>query len=129
MGDEALVRRQVTLFLEDFARSSLEARARALGVPLDALVRQAARYYLAVQGDHRPATRLPRFARERGAAGDPVGLTLELDEADWGGLEVAAVHERVPLARVIEHAAVLFLADMNSGRVAVWIVASDPEDD
>ena len=129
MGDEALVRRQVTLFLEDFALGSLEAHARALGVPLDALVRQAARYYLAVQSDHRPATRLPRFARERGAAGEAVGLTLELDEADWGALEVAAVHERVPLARVIEHAALLFLADIDSGRVAVWIVASALEND
>jgi hypothetical protein len=127
MGDEALVRRQVTLFLEDFARGSLEAHARALGVPLDALVRQAARYYLAVRSDHRPATRLPRFTRERGAAGDAVGLTLELDEADWGGLEVEALHERVPVARIIEHAALLFLADIDSGRVAVWIVESGPE--
>jgi hypothetical protein len=42
---------------------------------------------------------------------------------------VAAVHERVPLARVIEHAAVLFLADIDSGRVAGWIVASGPQYD
>jgi hypothetical protein len=129
MGDEALVRRQVTLFLEDFARGSLEARARALGVPLDAFVRQAARYYLAVRSDDRPATRPPRFARERGAAGDGVGLTLELDEADWGGLEVEALRERVSVARIIEHAALLFLADIDSGRVAVWIVEAGPEND
>jgi hypothetical protein len=129
MSDEALVRRQVTLFLEDFARGSLEAHARALDVPMDALVRQAARYYLAARSGGPPAPRVPRFVRERGAAGDAVGLTLELDEAAWGELEVDAVYERLPVERVIEHAALLFLADIESGRVAVRIVASEAEDD
>ena len=123
MGDEAAIQREVTLTLERFGRTSLETRALALDVPVSALVRQAALYYLAVRGGSRSALSIPRFARERPEVPDHrLDVTLELDEADWSALEVEAVHQRVPLERLIEHAALLFLADVDSGRVAVRIV-------
>ena len=127
MGDEAVVRREVTLTLEEFGRTSLETRGRTLDVPVSALVRQAALYYLAVRGSDRSAIRIPRFARERGkhVGNGRLDVTLELDEADWSALEVEAVHERVELERLIEHAALLFLADLESGRAAVRIAEED----
>ena len=123
MGDEAAVRREVTLTLEQFGRTSLETRALALDVPVGALVRQAVLYYLAVRGGSRSALSIPRFARDRPETPDDrLDVTFELDEADWSALEVEAVHQRVPLERLIEHAALLFLADVDSGRIAVRIV-------
>jgi hypothetical protein len=122
MGGEAVVKREVTLALEEFGRTTLEDRARALAVPVSALVRQATLYYLAVRGSERTALRIPRFAREHGAQNGPLAVSVELEEAEWSALEVEAVHQRVPLERVIEHAALLFLADIDSGRVAVRIV-------
>jgi hypothetical protein len=124
MGDEAVVRREVTLALEQFGRTSLEARASQLDVPVGALVRQAALYYLAIRGSNRSALRIPRFARERSDEGG-FRVEVELDEADWSALEVEAVRQRVPVERLIEHAAMLFLADVDSGRVAVRIVEDD----
>jgi hypothetical protein len=126
MGDQAVVRREVTLSLEDFGRTSLESRARDLDVPVSALVRQAALYYLTVRGSERSALRIPRFARE--PAGDGrLELSIQLDEADWSALEVEAVHQRVPVERLLEHAALMFLADVDSGRVAVRIVEEDTD--
>jgi hypothetical protein len=122
MSHEAVVRREITHALEEFGRISLEDRARALAVPVSALVRQAALYYLAVRGGERTALMIPRFARERDAPDRPLAVTVALEEAEWGALEVEAVHQRVPIERLIEHAALLFLADIDSGRVAVRIV-------
>jgi hypothetical protein len=127
MGDEAVVRREVTLSLEQFGHTALEARAVDFDVPVSALVRQAALYYLAVRGSERTALRIPRFARE--AQGEHrMELEVELDEADWSALEVEAVHQRVPIERLLEHAVLLFLADIDSGRVAARILDDDDED-
>lgn len=125
MGDEAVVRREVTLSLEQFGRTSLETRASDLDVPVGALVRQAALYYLAVRGSNRSALRIPRFARGEPADDGHLDLAVELDEADWSALEVEAVHQRVPIERLLEHAALLFLADVDSGRVAVRILEDE----
>jgi hypothetical protein len=42
---------------------------------------------------------------------------------------VEAVHQRVPVERLIEHAALLFLADVDSGRVAVRILEEGPPEE
>jgi hypothetical protein len=128
MGGEGVGRSEVALVLEEFSRTSLERRARDLGISISTLVRQAALYYLAVRGSERMAIRMPRFARESEPTDEALKVTLELDEADWSALEVEAVHQRVPIERLIAHAATLFLADVDSGRVAVRIL-EDEEDE
>ena len=127
MGGEAQVRRELRLALQEFGRASLERRARELDIPVGALVRQAALYYLAVRGSERSALRVPRFARAPRSP-DGVELALELDQGDWSALEVEAVRQRVPLERLIEHAAMLFLADLDSGRVTMRILEEEEEE-
>ena len=127
MGGKAEVRRELTLSLQQFGRASLERRARQLDIPVSALVRQAVLYYLAVRGSERSALRVPRFARVQQPGTDGVELSLALDHADWSALEVEAVRLRVPLERLIEHAAMLFLADLDSGRVAMRILEEKEE--
>ena len=125
MGDAAVVRRRIRVSLGNFGSGSLEQQARSLDVPASALVQQAALYYLAVLGSERSSIRLPRFAREAPAGGEGVDMIVELEEADWGALEVEAVHQRVDVERLIEHATLLFLADIHSGRVALRMIEGD----
>jgi hypothetical protein len=118
-----VVTRQLTLALDEFGQSSLEDHARALKVPLAAIVSQAALYFLAQRGEERAAMTIPRFARGRPYShGRGLELALELHEEDWSTLEVEAVHQKVPLERLLEHAALLFLADIDAGRVAIRVV-------
>jgi hypothetical protein len=121
------VKHTVTLALGAFGSASLEARARDMGVPAAAIARQAALYYLAERDSERAAVRVPRFARDarENGAGAEQPIELELDEADWAALEVEATHQRLPIERLLEHAVVLFLADIASGRMVMRILEED----
>jgi hypothetical protein len=128
MSNGASVRREMALTIEDFGRTAIRDRARALGVPVDALVSQAVLYYLAQRGGERTATRIPRFTRSDAAPDATLTIELELEESEWSALELASVEERLPVERLVEHIALLFLADIDSGRVAVRIVGEDGEE-
>jgi hypothetical protein len=128
VSEGAVVARVVKLALDPFGREALEDRAATLAVPPEAIVRQAALYYLALRGAERSAFRVPRFLREaEGAA--PMAVSLELHEADWATLEVEAVHQHVSLDVLLKHATLLFLADVDSGRAAMRILDDPDEDD
>jgi hypothetical protein len=118
------VTRNITLALDQFGRASLEDQARALSLPAAGVVRRAAMYFLAERGSGRTALRIPRFARE--AVGtEQVELAVALDEADWLALEEEAAKQRVALERLLVHAMLLLIADLDSGRVAVRILDDD----
>lgn len=124
---EARVRRKLALGLEEFGRTALETHARSLGVPVGALVGQAALYYLAIRASDRAATRIPRFSRGEAQADATFTVELELEESEWSALEVDSVQRRLSIERLVEHIALLFLADVDSGRVALRIAAEDEE--
>jgi hypothetical protein len=115
----ARVRRQIALGIEDFGRTALDDQARTLGVPVGALVSHAVRYYLALRDSERTATRIPRFTRTEEPAEVTMAVELELEESEWSALELASVEERLPIERLVEHVALLFLADVDAGRVKV----------
>jgi hypothetical protein len=117
--------RQLTLALDEFGQTSLEAQADALELPPAGLVRQAALYLLAERGSGRPAVKIPRFAREQSNEAAHVELALELDEADWRALEHEAEEQHVALERLLVHATLLLLADLDSGRIAVRILEDE----
>ena len=48
---------------------------------------------------------------------------MELDDRAWDEAEAEAARQRVPLERLVEHAAMYLMADLDSGDVAARIAA------
>jgi hypothetical protein len=83
----------------------------------DAVIRTAARYYLADRDSGRVAWHVPPFLRR----GDPngAGTDVELDEATTKALEDEVRRQGIAPGRLVEHALLYFLADLDSGRAGL----------
>lgn len=108
---------EIPLTFTRFGWSSLEERASSIGFSVDQCVEQACAYYLSELDRGRAAARLPRFAAEC-PDGTARVLTLELDERSSARLEREAHGQDSSLASLLRHAAFLYLADLDAGRVA-----------
>ena len=106
----------VRLELDDFGRQALDAEVRRRSTR-DAVIRTAARYYLADRGSGRLAWRPPRFARAHDPAEGAI-TDVDLDEDTVEALEDEARRLGVTPHRLAEHALLYFLADLDSGRAA-----------
>jgi hypothetical protein len=106
----------VRLELDDFGKEALEAQVRA-GSSRDAVMRTAARYYLADRGSGRLAWRPPLFVRTGDRRARAV-TDIELDQDTLEALEDVARRQGVAAHRLAEHALLYFLADLDSGRAA-----------
>jgi hypothetical protein len=115
------MRRSLKLALDEFGRATLEGEAARYSVSPGELVGNAVEYFLADRDSGRPALRVPRFARSANAP----ELDVEIDVGDrtWEEAEAEAVRQRVPLERLLEHAAMYLVADLDSGEVAARIAA------
>jgi len=60
------------------------------------------------------AWRVPRFVRPAQPGG--AGTDVELDDATMQALEQEARRQGIPPGRLVEHALLYFLADLDSGR-------------
>ena len=120
------MRRSLELALTDFSRSSLEQAARRQGVSVSTLVARAALYYLVERESDRVAARVPRLSREPPAERRDglLRVTIELRTAAWRDLDRASESEGVSVERLLEHAALLLLADLESGRAAARLLES-----
>jgi hypothetical protein len=118
------VRRSMTLALGGFGRQAIEEQASRYGLPPEKLVSRAVQYYLADRDVKRAARRTPRFRREAEAPGD-LELELDLDAEAWKALREESKRQGVSIERVLEHAAMYLLADLDSGRVAARILEED----
>jgi hypothetical protein len=120
----SLATRRVTLTFDRFARESVEAHAGSLGVPVSAIVSQAALYFLAARGEEHTARKIPRFARGRKTSSIEPGLelSLQLQESDWSALDVEGVRQHASLEGILEHATMVFLADLDAGRAKLRVV-------
>jgi hypothetical protein len=107
----------VRLELDDFGREALEAQVRS-GSSRDAVIRTAARYYLADRESGRVAWRPPRFARRDDYPAGTI-TDVELDQDTMEALETEARRHGIPAPRLAEHALLYFLADLDSGRAAL----------
>jgi hypothetical protein len=110
------VQRMVTLALEEFGASRLEAEAERYSVSPAELGSHAVRYYLSDRDSGRMALRVPQLSQE--PAGKPVlALSIDLDADIWGELEEEAQTQQVSVERLLVHAIVYFLGDLDAGRV------------
>jgi hypothetical protein len=110
------VQRMVTLALEEFGASKLEAEAERYSVSPAELGSHAVRYYLSNRDSGRMALRVPQLSKE--PAGKPVlALSIDLDTDTWRELEEEAQTQQVSVERLLVHAIVYFLGDLDAGRV------------
>jgi hypothetical protein len=113
----------MVLALGGFGSEAIEEHARRYRLSVEAVLGRAAEHYLAEGGSERTSRRLPRFRREPAAAAAPVEIDLEPEV--WHALQEEAERQGVPVERVLEHAALLLVADLDAGRAA----GRSPEDD
>jgi hypothetical protein len=110
------VQRLLTLSLEEFGASTLEAEATRYSVSTAGLAGHAVRYYLSDRDSGRMALRVPRLSQP--ATRQPaLELTLDLEPDSWNELDREAERQEVSVERLLEHAIVYFLADLDAGRV------------
>ena len=112
----------VRLQLDDFGKEALEAQMRGGSSP-DAVIRAAARYYLADRDRGRIAWRVPRFTRLGGS--NVAETEVELDDDTMEALEEEARRQGIPSGRLAEHALLYFVADLDSGRAAPRVANVD----
>jgi hypothetical protein len=118
--------RELTLKLGEFSRAALEAQAHRQGLAVATLLARSAQYYLLERASDRLSARVPSVVDGDAQAehGLPLGVTIELDDGHWHELDSAAAREGISVERLFEHAALLFLADLESGRVAARLLES-----
>jgi hypothetical protein len=114
------MRRSVAVPLEGFARDCAQRCARQHGLSLPDLLALAAGYYLDEATSGRPARMPPRGLR-LAAPRESTEYELELPAAQWAGLESAAREQGMELGALLEHAVLLLVADLDSGRVAARV--------
>ena len=119
------LQRLLLLSLEEFGASALAEQAERYSVTPAQLGRHAVRYYLSERDSGRMALRVPRFTQ--GAARDPaLELKLDLDPDSWRELDEEAQRQKVSVERLLEHAMLYFLADLDAGRVERRMLEDSP---
>ena len=119
------LQRSLTLSLEEFGASTLEGEAERYSVSPAELGRHAVRYYLSDRDSGRMALRVPRLSEDPSRK-PALELRLDLDPHDWLELEEEAERQQVSVERLLEHAIVYFLADLDAGRVERRMLEEDP---
>ena len=119
-----IVTLEIPITFDEFGWSELEGHAGAERLGLDRLVALACGYYESELTAEREATVVPRFGQgtaER-ATRTTRTMVLELGAECLRRLEQEAERQGVALERLLEHAALLYLADLDAGRLAERIV-------
>jgi hypothetical protein len=119
------LKRTIRLALERFGRDTLEDQASHYALSREELVGRAARYFVRHRDSGRAALRVPRFQRERLPSGG-LELELDLDPAVWEALADESRRQGVAIERVLEHAVLYLVADLDSGEVAADIAEHEP---
>jgi sugar phosphate isomerase/epimerase len=129
-GCEIEVKRTLTLTFGHFGWRSLAAEARRERRSLEELLSRAAAYFGSELGTDRGALAVPPHTRQRQAHGSGIelalpGIELALPAAVWRELGEEAARQRVGLGRLLEHAALYYLAAVDSGREAARLTDAD----
>jgi hypothetical protein len=119
----ARVTRELSLTFDDFGWELLESQARHDGETLDEFLARAATYFDGELQAGRPATLAPKFKSE--GRGTSRKLRLELTRDCWEHLKTEAERQGVALESLLEHAALLHLADIDSGRIADRVLGGE----
>jgi hypothetical protein len=111
----------MTLTLGDFAAEALQEQATANALAPEEFVALAARYYLSELSKQRAATKLPTLLGPA-SDGGATRLAVDLPSASCDELEAVAEREGTSMERLLQHAVLLLIADLDSGQVATRFV-------
>lgn len=114
------VKEEIKITFDEFGWRALNERAVEEGASLDELVSLALSYYESELSSARVATDVPRF--RQAPRGEARSLTIEIDEDVMRRIAEEGERRGVALERVCEHAALLFLADLDAGKVAQQVI-------
>jgi hypothetical protein len=111
--------RKLTLGFHEFGCERLALEGARDHLSIEELVCTAALYYLSELPSRRIATQVPRWTGSGLAPStSTVRLDLDVNQDAWTALGAEAARQRVPLERLLEHATIYYLADVDSGRLA-----------
>jgi hypothetical protein len=114
------VKEEIKITFDEFGWRALEERAAEEGAGVDEMVSLALSYYESELSSGRAATDVPRF--RRAPRGETRSMTIEIDEDVMRRVEEEGKRRGVALERVCEHAVLLFIADLDAGRVAQQVI-------
>jgi hypothetical protein len=115
-------KRIVAAAIDDFSRASLEEASTAGQTTPDVLLVRAIRYYLSERDSGRPGWPYAQLGEEDEVAEGPSVVELEIDGSAWAGFSREADRQEVSTDRLLQHAALYYLADRDSGRLTQRIL-------
>ena len=118
------LQRLLLLSLEEFGASTLEAEAERFLVSPAELGGYAVRYYLSDRTSERMAWKVPSLPRDTGPQ-PALELKLDLNPDTWRDLDKEAERQEVSVERLLTHAIIYFLADLDAGRVELRMLEED----
>jgi hypothetical protein len=118
--------RQVAVSLGAFAGRALSGEGANGAEQLPSRLVAAMRVYLHDKGLGRPGWRFPEFARGQGPR-EGTEVALSLDQELWSAFEAEAAEQGVSSEQLLEHAALYFAAELDSGRITGRILEESEE--
>lgn len=108
------MKRSVSVRLSAFAVDALAGRSGSGSDPAPADVLRAIQFYLAQSHRQGPGWAFPAFMRGQ-SPGSSVEFELDVDGALWSSLAKEAAKQKVTVDQLLEHAAMYYAAQMDSG--------------
>jgi hypothetical protein len=115
------VERTVAVAIDDFVLGLLEDASAAGGTTPGVLLMRAIRYYLAERDSRRPGWPCSRLDEE-GETVETTSIELEVDGKAWEAFSLEAERQRVSTDQLLQHGALYYLADRDSGRLTETIL-------
>jgi len=119
-------RRLVSIRFTDFGWQAVEAAAGAADGSPEDVIADACGHLLVESERGRLAARMPRMPVP--PSGEARTVELNLPPRIWDSLEHEAENQGVELPRLIEHAVLLHLSDLDAGRATRTILDEPAED-
>jgi hypothetical protein len=112
------------LRFDRFGWEALDSEAGRLRVPLETLIAKAAGYFEGEARGSRQAVKLPSTGDP--GEGEARALGLDISPGAWERLRREASGQGTEVERLLEHAALLFIADLDAGRVTEEFLSNEP---
>jgi hypothetical protein len=121
-----MMRRVVTVRLGALAVDALTGKAGGDSPPEPDDVLRAIGFYLNDKDGNRSGWRYPEFLRGTGL-GSKVDVELSIENSMWRLLKSEAESQRVSIEQLVEHAALYYAAELDTGRIAERMLGESGE--
>lgn len=114
------IKRSVTVRISEFSHDALAGLRDETAEDVPARFLHAVRVYLGDRGAGHPGWPYPTSFGQRPIR--EIELELSIDEDQWHELEEEALRQGVSVSRLATHAALYYVAEVDSGRIAQRIL-------